>query len=104
MTAYAMQQSLRSPHSAGQLLRENFLFFILKRAQATKRWMRPFTIIVNFNIFKDSLFSFFSGTKGFSSYKLNLKRIEKTFDYGIIPAITFSAHVADTTVLIQQTF
>jgi len=66
--------------------------------------MRSFAIIVNFNIFKNSLFGFFSGAKGFSSDKFNLKRMEKTFGNGIIPAIAFSAHAADTAVLSQQAF
>ncbi|MBU4252552.1 MAG: DUF1016 family protein, partial [Candidatus Omnitrophica bacterium] len=52
--------------------------------------------------FKDSLLSFFSGAKSFSSNKLNLKRMEKTFRDSIIPTIAFSAHATDTVIIVDS--
>lgn len=64
--------------------------------------MRPFSIIIHFNVFKDFSFCLFPSPEFHSVDKLYFKRMGKTLGYRIVPAVTFFAHAAANLMLSQQ--
>ena len=54
--------------------------------------MPSLTIVPNFNIFKDSLFSHDPRLEILLIDQLRLQAFEKAFSHGIVPAIAFPAH------------
>jgi hypothetical protein len=60
------------------------------------------SVVINFNIFENTLFGIFSCEIVFKIDQFCFKRVEKRFNNGIVIAITFSAHTLYEFMMVQQ--
>jgi len=64
--------------------------------------MKPFPIVIHFDVIEDVLFGIVPGRELFSVDSLDFKTVIPAFHSGIIVAVTFLAHAANQLVPGQQ--
>ncbi len=67
---------------------------VIRRAKVVQMRMAALTVVENFNVFKDTGFSLFSGFVAVMMNPLGFQRMEEALNDRIIVAVAFSAHAA----------
>ncbi len=57
--------------------------------------MSSFSIVENFDVIKEALLGLLPGSIPLATNTLDLKRMKKAFNHGIVIAVAFAAHAAD---------
>ena len=64
--------------------------------------MKPFAIVIHFDIFEHQVLGFWPGLKAFAMHGFDLEAVVPAFRGGVILTVAFLAHAANQSMFMEQ--